>query len=115
MPETFPNLSHSLTFPSSLDMPDIQGLSMEEFKQLLAQRIAQLLDRDLNMLMHLLYRIDVHEGDAKRILMLSPPAEIAQDLAELIIQKLLQKLEYRRQYRDQTSTWWNETEIEGLE
>lgn len=96
----------------SFDLTTSEQMSMEAFHQLLTHRIAHLLDHDLNMLMHLLYRIDVHEADVKRILMLSLPSEIASDLATLILERLSLKLKYRRQYRNEMTTdWWNEVEL----
>lgn len=65
----------------------------------LADRIAALLDRQPELLMSHLYRIDVPEAAVQDVLQKRPPAEIPLHLADLMIERQLQKIETRRRYR----------------
>ena len=65
----------------------------------LREIISHLLDRDMERLLHILYRIDVPEPAVRRILSISMPGSIADELSRAIIERMKQKLYYRRKYR----------------
>lgn len=73
--------------------------SREEMKKELAAFLKILLDKDFERLLQGLYRIDVNEEKVKEILHLGSPENIADDLAELILNRQLQKAITRMQYR----------------
>lgn len=81
----------------ALDVPDAPTL--DDVRDLLAQRISELLDANPSLLMSLLYRIDVAERDVQRVLSESPVPAIPHELAELIVARQVQKAETRRRYR----------------
>src|SRR5689334_14051311 len=54
--------------------------------------IKYLLDKDMNKLMNILYRIDVPESKVAKILSESPVETMAQELAGLIIERQIQKI-----------------------
>lgn len=69
------------------------------FRRLLIDRIIALLSRDPELLMHILYRIDVAEDRTQRIMRELPSTEIAPALADLIIERQTAKVETRAAYR----------------
>jgi hypothetical protein len=79
-------------FDASIDNPFDQLLSR------LTQIIKHLLDQDFSQLLIILYRIDVPESKVKRMLEISPPEELASDIAQAIIERQLQKVELRMKY-----------------
>ena len=75
-------------------------LTLEDVRRFLIPKIASLLDRNPEMLMHILYRIDVAERDVKQVFGESPPKDIPAHLADLLIERQLLKLKIRRTYRE---------------
>jgi hypothetical protein len=63
----------------------------------LTQRILFLLDKDFNLLMHSLYKIDVDDALVKKSFNLGDPQKISETLAQYIIERQLKKLSYRYQ------------------
>lgn len=77
------------------------GPTLEDVRRFLIPKITALLDRNPEMLMHILYRIDVAERDVKWVFAESSPQNIPTHLADLLIERQLLKLKIRRQYREQ--------------
>ena len=77
------------------------GPTLEDVRRFLIPKITALLDRNPEMLMHILYRIDVAERDVKRVFAESSPQNTPVHLADLLIERQLLKLKTRRQYREQ--------------
>ena len=75
-------------------------LTLEDVRRFLIPKITTLLDRNPEMLMHLLYRVDVAERDVKRVFGESSPKDIPAHLADLLIERQLLKLKIRRAYRE---------------
>ena len=75
-------------------------LTLEDVRRFLIPKITALLDRNPEMLMHILYRVDVAERDVKRVFGESPPKDIPAHLADLLIERQLLKLKIRRAYRE---------------
>lgn len=63
----------------------------------LAQAITRLIDRDMNQLMQILYRVDVAESHVQQAFQ-APFREIPHLLAERILARQLQKILYQRQH-----------------
>lgn len=71
-----------------------------DIRAALIARIAALLSRDAERLMHILYRVDVEERKVQGIFRDIPPAEMAAALADLIIDRQLAKASTRARYTD---------------
>ena len=75
-------------------------LTLEDVRRFLIPKITTLLDRNPEMLMHILYRVDVAERDVKQVFGASSPKDIPTHLADLLIERQLLKLKIRRAYRE---------------
>ncbi len=79
----------------------------EKFKmirQLLIQRIDELIHRDMEKLKWILYRIDVSEKKLTEALRKSD-ADAATIMADLIIQRQIEKAESRKKFGDNENDW----------
>lgn len=70
---------------------------MDQLQYWLAGEIALLMDRDMQRLLNILYRIDVSEDKVKLAFISDEPAF---QVAGLIIERELLKVETRKKYRD---------------
>lgn len=66
-------------------------------RQVLAQSITRLIDRDMNQLLQILYRIDVAESRVQSAFQ-APFRDIPELLAELVIARQLEKILLQRDY-----------------
>ncbi|MBM4178170.1 MAG: hypothetical protein FJ211_02400 [Ignavibacteria bacterium] len=69
--------------------------SFEEMRAMLINRITELLSRNPEKLMAILYRIDVKEAVVHQIMSTSFPLEVPIHLADLIITRQLEKAQSR--------------------
>lgn len=90
----------ALALRDTFELGPSDPLSLDEVRRLLAQRVAELLERNPSLLMSLLYRIDVAEDAVQRTLREAPVPRIPMELADLIVARQLQKVETRRRYRN---------------
>lgn len=72
--------------------------SFEAIREILADKLRMLIDRDPERLIFLLYRLDVSENKVRALLAAGNP-DTAMDLARLIIERQLQKIKTRNQFR----------------
>ncbi|MEN7549171.1 hypothetical protein AAG747_14705 [Rapidithrix thailandica] len=79
-------------------LPDNPEDAFRHLHKLLSQKIGYLLDHDFERLMSICYIIDLKEEKVKEILSGLQAGNIAENLANLIIQRQLQKVEIRRKY-----------------
>lgn len=93
------NIVHQLTIKDLGIIPNTKIVvsDFDKLKEWLAYEIRILLDRDLQKLLNMLYRIDVNEQKAKEAFTDLNPA---MKLAELIIEREIQKVETRKKYSD---------------
>ncbi len=77
--------------------PKLSFSTIEKLKDWLSGEISMLIDRDIQRLMNILYRIDVDEQNTKAAFADNNPA---MRLAELIIKRELQKVKSRKKYRN---------------
>ncbi|MDA0313740.1 MAG: hypothetical protein O2829_03715 [Bacteroidetes bacterium] len=82
-----------------LALPELR----EEFDEskavgLLTQAVSQLLDKNLERLLQICYRIDLSENMLKKILHESPPEQLASDLAQALWERQKQKIILRKHY-----------------
>lgn len=75
--------------------------NFEDLTKKLSIYLNQLLDKDFNKLISILYRIDVSQEKASKALAANKNIESAGDtLARLIIHRQMEKIETRRKYRN---------------
>ena len=75
-------------------------LTLEDVRRFLILQIEALLNRNLSLLMHILYRVDVAERAVKEAFSTATPEELPGVLADLLIERQLAKLRTRRAYRE---------------
>jgi hypothetical protein len=75
-------------------------LSAEELEDSLAERLNTLIRSDFNMVVSILYRIDINEARLKELLKTAAEEEEGRIMARLIIERQTQKIETRRRYRN---------------
>jgi hypothetical protein len=84
-----------------LPLPELgAGFSEERALEALTKAISQLMDRDLERLLHICYRIDLAENTLKQILHEAPPERVAADLAQALWARQKQKVILRRKYSE---------------
>lgn len=81
------------------DILALETLTHEQLREWLSGKVSELMQHDFHRLMAILYRIDVHENNVKRVFDEYTPLEIPSMLAELMIQRQLQKAKTRIAYR----------------
>jgi hypothetical protein len=76
-------------------------LTLEEIRGILALRIRELLDKNVEKLVSILYRIDISQQKIDEIFERgnSSKDEISLKMAELVIERQLMKVQTRRQYK----------------
>jgi hypothetical protein len=80
-------------------LPEVtENFSEEKAIVILSKAISQLMDRDLERLLQICYRIDLSENKLKQILHESEPEYMAADLAKALWERQKQKVEIRRKY-----------------
>lgn len=75
-------------------------LSMNQVRDLLAERVREMLDKNIEKLVSTLYRIDVSQRVTDEIFNLSSKDDIALLIADAVIQRQLKKIETRRKYKN---------------
>ncbi len=75
-------------------------LSMNQVRDLLAVRVREMLDKNVEKLVSTLYRIDISQRVTDEIFNLSSKDDIALLIADAVIQRQLQKIETRRKYKN---------------
>jgi hypothetical protein len=86
-------------FESLLNFND--ALSLEELKKYLTEKIALMMEKNFNLLLSSLYRIDIDENKVKELFSGKIKTDIPEGLASLIIDRQLQKLYYRKKYKNE--------------
>jgi hypothetical protein len=74
-------------------------LSYEELHYILSQRIRELLEKNVEKLVHILYRIDVNQKKTDDIFNNPSKDDIALLLTDAVIERQLQKVHTRRKYK----------------
>ena len=82
-------------------LPEVkEEFTEEKAIEILAKAISQLMDRNLERLLQICYRIDLSENKLKQILHESEPDRVAMDLAKALWNRQKQKVEIRRRYSE---------------
>jgi hypothetical protein len=95
-------LSPQIAQELALDSEDF--LTEEALLEALTERVGWMLDHQLDLLLSLMYRMDVLEKDIQSVLgkkYISP----ARDLAILILERQKKKIETRQKYRSEDINW----------
>ena len=82
-------------------LPEVkEAFSEEKALSILSKAISQLMDRNLERLLQICYRVDLSENTLKQILHESAPDLVAADLAKALWERQKQKVEMRRRYSE---------------
>lgn len=98
MSQTLPEETFSL-ITKDFQLPEIkEEFSEEKAMAVLTKAISQLMDRNMEKLLQVCYRVDLAENKLKQILHESEPDSVAADLARALWERQKQKVEIRRRY-----------------
>ncbi|HMT10537.1 MAG TPA: hypothetical protein PKA39_02820 [Ignavibacteria bacterium] len=75
-------------------------LSMNQVRDLLASRVREMLDKNIEKLVSTLYRIDVSQRVTDEIFNLTSKDDIALLIADAVIERQLKKIETRKKYKN---------------
>jgi len=78
-------------------------LTIEGLKKALTYRILELLDKNLERLLSMLYRVDLSQKKLDDIFERGSKEEIAEKIAEAVIDRQLQKIKTRNYYKNKES------------
>ena len=73
---------------------------LEEFRKYLAEKMRDLLDKNYNLLINTLYRIDISEKKLAELFSSRNKELIPEKLADLIIERQIEKINFRKRYRE---------------
>ena len=73
---------------------------LEEFRKYLAEKMRDLLDKNYNLLINTLYRIDISEKKLTELFSSRNKELIPEKLADLIIERQIEKINFRKRYRE---------------
>jgi hypothetical protein len=81
-------------------IPSTDIVSLEEFRKYLTEKLKFLLDNKFDMLVNILYRIDISEKKLSQLFSGNNRDSIPTTLANLIIERQLQKINLRKMYKE---------------
>ena len=73
---------------------------LEEFRKYLTEKMKDMLDKNYNLLINTLYRIDISEKKLAELFSNKNKESIPQKLADLIIERQIEKINFRKRYRE---------------
>ncbi len=82
-----------------IDLPEKDYGSREELINIVSITVFDLLAKDMEKLMSILYRLDVDETRFKKVLSSSDPSAVHLKVAELIVDREIKKMETRKKFR----------------
>ena len=89
-----------------LETPE-NPMSEAELLAYLADVVGYMIEKKLDYLLSLLYRLDVSESKINHALMPSNPEDANVALARLVIERQKQRIATKRAYREQNPSSWN--------
>jgi hypothetical protein len=89
-----------LSIVLEIDESSESNLDISMLRDIVAERIREIVDNQFGRLPALLYRFDVDERRVKEIFQQTPVASIPEALADLIIERSLLRMKTRREYRE---------------
>lgn len=96
----FGNASSKLDAASDGTPPELDAGTLDDLRRFVASHVARLLASNPQLLMSLLYRIDVRESLVRSVMTTEPPERIPDRLADLVVSRQLEKVRTRRRYRN---------------
>ncbi len=81
-------------------IPNNDFNNLEEFHKYLVIKLRDLLDNDYNLLINILYKIDISEKKLSKLFSSRNKESIPEELANLIIERQIEKVNFRRLYRE---------------
>jgi hypothetical protein len=78
-----------------------------KFLQLIAHRVAELMDQDMGLLMSYMYRLDIDEEKIQHVLHGQRAVAPHWGLAELILERQKQRIRSKSQYRQKDIEGWD--------
>lgn len=81
-------------------IPSTDLTSLEDFRKYLTERLKFLLDEKFDILVNILYRIDISEKKLNQLFSGNNRNSIPSVLADLIIERQLQKIKLRKLYKE---------------
>lgn len=100
-----PELQHYLQ--QNFQLP-IAINEMQDAENFLAKKINALIKDDFNLLIQILYRIDVNETRLKQVLKDNPNEDAGKIIAALLIERQLQKINTREQFKRKNDNFSDE-------
>ena len=73
---------------------------LEEFRKYLTEKMKDMLDKNYNLLINTLYRIDISEKKVSELFSSKNKELIPEKLADLIIERQIEKINFRKLYRE---------------
>ena len=73
---------------------------LEEFRKYLTEKMKDMLDKNYNLLINTLYRIDISEKKLAELFSNKNKESIPHKLADLIIERQIEKINFRKRYRE---------------
>ena len=81
-------------------IPSADLVSLEEFRKYLTEKLKFLLDNKFDMLVNILYKIDISEEKLNQLFTGKNRDSLPTVLADLIIERQLQKIKLRKMYKE---------------
>lgn len=98
MSQSLPEETYTL-ITKDFQLPEIkEDFSEEKALEILTKAISLLMDRNMERLLQVCYRVDLAENKLKQILHESEPDQVAADLAKALWDRQKQKVEIRKKY-----------------
>ena len=79
-----------------------------ELQAAITNRVAELLETDIELLMSFLYRLDILEADIDFIMNKQREIPISEGLGKLIFDKQLERKNYREKYKQSPIEGWDD-------
>jgi hypothetical protein len=93
----------SLAISSRFELEISENYTFDDLKQALFYRIKELLDKNVERLLSMLYRVDLNQKKLDEIFENGSKEDIAAKIAEAVIERQLQKIKTREFYKNQES------------
>lgn len=84
----------------SFGLRKTEGIPLDQIRAIVENEIRILLDKNLEKLMTILYRIDVSQRQTEEIFTMDSKDKIASLLADAVIQRQLLKIKTRKEFKD---------------
>lgn len=92
---------------SYLPVAESDDARFQELRKVLIRRIEELIEKDLEKLKWILYRIDVNEKKVHEALAANEQLHYPEVLADLIIERQIEKAESRKKFSDGSPADWS--------